>query len=58
MVSVEQLLPLEIFNTQKNVLLSYILVYYMRELSERNGKRGLGLRPCLLKPFVSLLSLS
>ena len=52
---VEQLLPLEIFNTPKNVLPSYILFYYMSELSEGNGKRELGSRPCLLKQFVNPL---
>ena len=37
-----QLLPLETFNTPKDVLTSSILVYHIRELSEHNGNGELG----------------
>ena len=49
----DQLLTLQIFYT-KNVLPLYILVCHMTGFSERPGELELGLRPCFLKPFVSL----
>lgn len=53
-VIVEQLVPLQIFNALKSVLLSYMVVQYITKFSEHNGIQQLGSQPSLLEPLVSL----
>ena len=56
-VNVKQILPLKIFNTPKNVLPSYIIVYQITEFSRHNGIRELGSWPCFFKTIRQSISL-